>query len=101
MGLSTEQTLYSLLLYEALYPTNHFSDNILVLLKQDKPPSPPKAPSVLKRSYYCSVINHRVRKKTEKRCMSAKNVTEKRSPKRKDSFVFACVSCLNATQIQF
>ena len=41
------------------------------------------------------------KKKTEKRCMSAKNVTEKRSPKRKDSFVFACVSCLKATQIQF
>lgn len=51
--------------------------------------------------YYCSVINHRVRKKIEKRCMYAKNVTEKRSPKRKDSFVFACVSCLKATQIQF
>lgn len=33
--------------------------------------------------------------------MYAKNVTEKRSPKRKDSFVFACVSCLKATQIQF
>ena len=59
MGLSTKQTL----LYEALYPTNHFSDNILVLLKQEKLTSPPKAPSVLRRSYYCSVINHGVRKK--------------------------------------
>ena len=89
MGLSTEQILYSLLLYEALYPTNHFSDNILLVLwKQEKPTSPPKAPSVLKRSYYCSVINHGVRKRTEKRRHVCKKCYWKKVSKTKRFFRF-------------
>ena len=94
MGLSTEQTLYSLLLYEALYPTNHFSDNILVLLKQEKPTSPPKPPSVLKRSYYCYVINHGIRKRNWEKVHVCKNCYWKKVSKTK-RFFRSCMSKLS------